>query len=117
MNVLRAKRSIVSLKTRNFITFVGDYSYKKNEWEKQVYYRSSQSKSFGFHTTEAGASAERGFLLILVFGCGNYIYGQNYHQYININFNMKKTAILILLIVICACTTKTNNTNYKTATQ
>jgi len=27
--------------------------------EKQVYYWLSQSWSFGFHTTEAGASAER----------------------------------------------------------
>jgi len=33
---------------------------KKNEWKEQVYCRSNQSRSFGFQTVEAGASAEQG---------------------------------------------------------
>jgi len=32
---------------------------RKKRMEKQVYYWLSQSRSFGFHATEAGASAER----------------------------------------------------------
>jgi len=43
--------------------------------EKQVYYRLNQSWRFGFQTTEAGASAERGFVADFGTMGVNYIMG------------------------------------------
>jgi len=44
---------------KNFRYICQRLARKKTNEKKQVYYWLSQSRSFGFHTTEAGASAER----------------------------------------------------------
>ena len=48
------------IKNKRFLLHLQRLVRKKNEWKEQVYYRSSQSRSFGVQSVEVGDSTERG---------------------------------------------------------